>query len=258
MLSEILGRFDTFSFVLIRVASILFAAPFFGSSSVPARVRLGMAVIVSVIIAPVVGTAVHMPDNAAAVAVSVFREGAIGAGIGLAARLVFSAVELAGELAGVQMGYAVATVIDPQTQNQLSIVAQFYNLMAMLLFFSMNVHLVFIAAIKRSFELIPPYGFIVAGGVTEGLLDMGGDMFRIGVKVAAPLIVALLLTNIAMGILARTLPQFNVFAVGFPVTIAVGLIVMAFSMPFMLSVVGRVYVEFSHNIMGLLSAGAAR
>lgn len=255
MLNQLFNQGETFIFVFIRIIFILMLTPFFGSRNFPVMLKMGLAALMTLIIAPVLGAAVSLPETIAGLMIAAIREALIGAAIGFVARLVFSAIEMAGYIIGIQMGYAVATVFDPHTTNQISVTSQFYNLMAFLLFFSLNAHLIFINAIKESFDAIPPYGFSVTKETMHGILLMTSDTFRIAVKLSAPVMVSILLANIAMGILSRTIPQMNIFVVGFPVTMALGLIVLLFSMPFMISAVSRVYIELSHNIVGLLKAG---
>ncbi|MCK5237867.1 MAG: flagellar biosynthetic protein FliR, partial [Deltaproteobacteria bacterium] len=156
---------------------------------------------------------------------------------------------------GMQMGFAVANVLDPQTNSQLSVVAQFYNLLAILLFFALNIHLAFITAIKESFEYIAPYTFSLNRGVVEGLFLMAGNIFAIAVKLAAPVMVTILLANIAMGVLARTVPQLNIFVVGFPITIALGLVIVGITLPFAMELIEKVYGELTFSVIDLARSG---
>lgn len=252
MLRDLLSQFETFLFVFIRVISILMTVPFFGSNSFPIKLRVGLSLLMGFMLTPTLGFKTPIPPTLVELTISVLKEVLIGIAIGLTVKFVFTSLEIAGQLAGIQMGYAVATVFDPQTSSQLSVLAQFYNLLGILLFFSLNLHIIFIGAIRESFETIPPYSFTVTEGFIDGLLLMTGRMFVIAIKLAAPVMVALLLTNIAIGVIARVAPQLNVFIIGFPITIAVGLLVLLFSMPFIISVLNGVYIDLSHNIIGLL------
>ncbi len=254
-MNEIFNQFETFTFVFIRTVSIFITLPFFGSRSVPIMLKTGMALLIAFVVTPLLGSSISLPGTDIGLVLAVMKEILIGVSIGLTVRFIFSAIEMAGQLTGMQMGFAVANVIDPQTSSQLSVVAQFYNLVGILLFFSMNVHLVFISAIKESFLYIPPYSFTLTPGVLGGVLGVAGMIFKIGVKLAAPITVAILLANIAMGIVARTVPQMNIFVVGFPVTIVLGLLMLGFSLPFIVSTISKIYINLSSDAIALMKAG---
>ncbi len=243
-------------FVFVRVLSILMMVPFFGGPSAPAMVKVGISLTLAFVITPMIGILVPIPDNAAALAIGVFREVLLGLAIGFLVKLVFTAVEIAGQVTGMQMGLGIANVIDPQTSSQMSVLSQFYNLSGILLFFSLNAHLIFIFAIKESFAIVPPYSFSITGGMTQDFLFVTGEMFKIAVKIAAPIMVSILLVNVAMGVMARTVPQLNIFVVGFPITITLGIVVLLFSLPFVFSVLSAVYMDLLGSIINMMRASA--
>jgi flagellar biosynthetic protein FliR len=260
MLNPVLDNFETFFFVFVRVMAIFMMIPFFGGRTVPVQVKLGLAVVIGLLVAPTVAGPVAIPDSALGISYLVFKELLIGFTLGLIAKFVFTAFEIAGQIAGIQMGFSVANVIDPHTSGQLSVLAQFYNIMGILIFFSLNVHLVFISAIKESFDLVGPFSFALSGAMMDGILAMSADMFKVALKLSAPISVAILLANIAMGVLARTVPQLNIFVVGFPVTITLGLIVLVLAAPFMVSSINKALADFSLNVLDVVrfSAVAAK
>ena len=257
ILEPIFNNFETFLFVFIRVLSIFIMIPFVGGKSVPVQIRVAIALLLGLIITPTLGITVAMPASIPALIFGIFKEFLIGLMIGLAARFVFTAFEMAGQLAGIQMGFSMANVMDPQTSSQLSVLAQFYNLLGIFLFFTLNIHLLFISALMKSFEVIPPYGIELSGSVFEGMLTLSSQLFIIALKLAAPISIAVLLANLGMGIVARTVPALNVFVVGFPITIGVGLIVFLFSITFISSTMTSVFADMSRNVIDLirLSAG---
>jgi flagellar biosynthetic protein FliR len=176
----------------------------------------------------------------------------IGITIGLMTRLLFAAVQVAGQLVGFQMGFGIVNVIDPQTSAQVSIIAQFKNLIALLVFLSTNVHHWFLMAIAKSFEVIPPLGVSLSEPLFRVVLQSGGEMFVIAAKLGAPVIAVLFLTSVALGLVARTVPQINVFIVGFPLKIAVGLLAIGASLPFLSRLLERSFHRLGENIMVLL------
>ncbi|MBI5233274.1 MAG: flagellar biosynthetic protein FliR [Deltaproteobacteria bacterium] len=252
MLEAVFSRYDTFIFVFIRTMSVVAAIPFFSGRTVPLQVRMGLALSLAVFFIPVVGVTATLPSDPASLALGIAREALIGISLGMTVKFVFAGVELAGQLAGMQMGFALANVLDPQTNSQLSVVSQFTNILAIFLFFSLDMHLMFIAALKESFDFIPPYGFLVTEKVVDGLFSMSSGIFSLALKLAAPVVVAVFLANIAMGVLARTVPQLNVFVVGFPITITLGLFIMIFSMPFIVSTISQVFVGLSYDMVNMV------
>jgi flagellar biosynthetic protein FliR len=142
-------------------------------------------------------------------------------------------VVLAGQLVGYQMGLAMANIMDPATSEQTPLLGQFNNLMAMLLFLTVDAHHLFVKALVASFQIVPPYGFHFSSGVMDQLVNFGGEMFVIAVKLGAPLIAVLLLMSVAFGLAARAVPQMNIFFVAAPLKILVGLLFLTFSLPYM-------------------------
>jgi flagellar biosynthetic protein FliR len=176
----------------------------------------------------------------------------IGLLAGVAIRLVFEGVQLAGELAGYQMGLAIAEVIDPASEDQVAILAQFTSLLATLVFLLLNGHHLFIRTLVESFQLVPPFGFHAAAPVLERLVRLTAEAFVIGIKAGAPVIVALLLTTVAFGLVARTVPQMNIFVVSMPVNIAVGLLFFGLSLPHLAGYLGDLFGGVAHNAVSLL------
>ena len=228
-----LSDLTTFLLVLARVAGLVLGAPVLGHLLVPVRVRAAFAVVLAVALAPAIGPAgAAAPATLWGLAGAVALESALGALLGLVAHFLFAGVLLGGQLAGIQMGLGLANLIDPQTNSQLTIVAQWQQLMAMLVFLVLDVHHLLIRALLESFRSAPPGGLTLAAPGMRGTIALAGDLFVLGVRIAAPVMVVLLLTNATLGVLARTIPQLNVFVVGFPVNVGVGLMMLGISLPF--------------------------
>ena len=251
-LEVVIRDFEAFAFTFLRSMAIVLLLPFFGGRSVPFMVKVGVSILLAVMATPFID---RVPSLDGLFPIGIFREVLIGITIGFVVRLLFAGVEMAGQLTGIQMGFGVATVIDPQTISQLSVFAQLFNIVAALLFFSMNIHLVFIMAIKESYSLVPPYGFALSAPVLDGLLTMTGRLFVVSIKLAAPIMVVILLINIALGIVARTVPQMNVFIIGFPITIMVGLAMFLLTLPFFAGLVGDLYHRLPYHLIDLMRGG---
>ncbi len=146
----------------------------------------------------------------------------------------------------------IVNVIDPQTSAQVSIIAQFQNIITLLIFLIIDAHYWFILSIAKSFELIPLLGFCFTDSLMESIIRLSCNMFDIAAKLAAPIIAALLFTSVALGLIARTVPQMNIFIVGFPLKIAIGLLGVGFSLPLLSYMLRNLFQEMGENIMVLL------
>jgi flagellar biosynthetic protein FliR len=246
-------NYHSFFFVFIRTLAILLTAPFFGMKGVPAILKIGLSMIIAILLLPVAGP-VDLPSGFLAWLPAVFSEVMIGAAIGFVARAIMAGIELAGQVVGFQMGFGIANIIDPHTNNQVSIIASFKGLLATLIFFIANAHHYFISAIAASIRIVPPFGASLSGGATESVVMLSGGIFVIALKIGAPVMFALLFANIAMGIVARTVPQINIFMMGFPVTIAVGLLVLGMSAPMVVSFMQGLMTGMERDIYTVLKA----
>ena len=178
----------------------------------------------------------------------------IGLAIAFAIRLIFTAVQLAGTMVDFQMGFGVVNVIDPQTQAQVSITAQSQNILAVLIFLAADAHHIIIGAIVQSFELINPATVDFSNVTPEMILRYFSSMFVIAIKIAAPIMAILFFLSVGLGLVARTVPQMNVFIVGFPLQIGVGLLMVALAMPFFSLVLQNQISEFPARLVGLMKS----
>ena len=215
---------------LARVMGMISAAPLYSNGAVPIRVRVAFGIGASMAILPALPAPPPI-DPASGLGIAIFvQQILIGVAIGFIMRLVFAAVDLAGELIGLQMGLSFAIFFDPQTNAQTGVLAEFIGLLATLIFLALGGHLMMIEVMVRSFEWIPIRAEpIKAIGLAE-VAGTGALLFAAGLLLALPLITALLITNIAMGVLTRAAPQINLFAVGFPITMSAGFIVLLLSL----------------------------
>ncbi len=178
----------------------------------------------------------------------------LGLAIGISAKLIFAGIQLAGQLAGFQMGLALANVIDPATSQQVPLLAQLYNLIALLVFISINAHYWFIKALAQSYRMVPPLKVHFTSSLTEQLIQLSGNMFVIGIQVGAPVIAAMLITSVSFGLIARTVPQMNIFIVAMPLKIGVGLIFLGFSLPYFSAFLNKIFSGLGQNIILMLKA----
>jgi flagellar biosynthetic protein FliR len=219
---------------LVRVLALLSTAPLLSHRAIPLRIKVGFGVAVSVIVMPTV----HSPpigDVLTAAGFALLLQNIlIGVVIGFTVRLVFAALELAGELVGLQMGLSYAAFFNPSSGAPQNAVASFMSLLALLMFVAIDGHLMLIHALGESFRLFPLEPQVVAATpmTFDRIVAMAADIFAIGLSIALPFLAVMLLTNVVLGVLARVAPQLNIFAVGFPLTIVVGLVVLFLLLPY--------------------------
>ena len=255
-LSIPLAQLQLFLIVVARVAAIIASIPVFGGRNVPVLLKAGLVLAISVLIFPQLslGQNPFLKDGIS-FSVGLAGEVMLGVAIGLMVQMIFAGVQLAGQLAGYQMGLAIANVIDPDSSDQSPLISQFYQVFAILIFVTVNAHYWCLGAMMESFRLVPPFGFHLDNSLVEQLVRLGGDVFTIGVKVGAPIIVVLLLTSVSFGLIARTVPQMNVFIVAIPLKIAVGLLFVFFSLPYFSAYLQQLFAALGENILKLLSVG---
>jgi len=248
-----LDTLEAFALVFLRTSAIVATMPILGDKVVPVRVKAGFALLLAGLLFPVVPLGGGNFDiGLLPLALRMASEAVIGVVIGFAAQVIFAGVQLAGELIGFQMGFAIVNVIDPVTSAQVSIIAEFQYLVALLLFLIFNGHHLFIAAIAESFRVLNPLSLNYSGALIATILELSKGIFTVAVKLSAPLVAVMFFTQIALGIVARTVPQINIFIVGFPLQIAVGLLFLGLCMPVFAFVLERMFSGLDGQIQLLM------
>ncbi|MFT3813835.1 MAG: flagellar biosynthetic protein FliR [Acidovorax sp.] len=215
----------------LRVLALFSVVPVFSQRSIPLRARIGLAFFVALCAqAMLTGQPVIDLNGREALGVAA-QQVAVGMAIGFAVRFVFAAVELGGELIGLQMGLNFASFFDPASGGQISAVGRFYSNLSLLLFVVINGHLVVLMAVVKSFERFPTDGHFLQSLAQMRLYELGTALFASAFWIALPLIALLTFVNLVMGFISRIAPQMNIFAVGFPVTLTVGLAGIAATLP---------------------------
>ena len=246
----------SFLFVFIRVGIIFSMIPFFGAEILPRRITAVIAFFLSLVLMPIVPPAVVTIEslNVLTLVVLVVHELLIGLCLGLAVNVIFAGVQIAGQLMGFQMGFAIANVVDPMTGEDAPITSNVLYITTFLLFLSFGGHHLLIKALVESYYIIPMEARFPHQSYLVAALTYAAQMFIIAIKVASPVIGVLLLINVAFAITARAIPQMNVFIMAFPLTIAIGLtfitIVMKF-LPNFISVALNVAWGFMKSSMSL-------
>lgn len=237
-LQILLPEFQSFLALVVRVGGLLAAMPVLSGHAVPMKVKVLLVLGLGLSLAPLIRLPA-MPLDPLPLAAGLAGELAIGLTIGLAVRLFFGALELAGDLVGMQMGFGVVQLLDPATSHQTPVIGRFFTLLAVLVFLSFNGHLWVVSTIVASYNAIPAFGTLLPMGLGEEILYLSREMFVIGLKLAAPVLATVLVTNVLLAILGRAVAQINVFVLSFPVTIAGGLAILVLAMPFVVELLGR-------------------
>ena len=249
------AEYEKFLFVLLRVGALIMFVPILGSAQVPNRIKVGLILFVSIAVFPMVHSRpMHDPKGLFELTIALFSEITIGLAVAYSARLIFTAVQIAGTIVDFQMGFGVVNVIDPQTETQVSITAQFQNILTILMFLALDAHHIIIGAIVESFFLINPQQIDFSTFTPEIMLILFKTTFVTAVKIAAPIMAILFFISVGLGLVARTVPQMNVFIVGFPLQIGIGLLMVGLSMSFFSILVHNEIEKLPENIFGIMQS----
>lgn len=229
-------------FPLTRILAMIGSSPVLGNKQVPKRVKIGLSVLLAIVIAPSIGEMPPVTIGSPQCILIMIQQIIIGVAMGFTMRLIFTAVEMAGELSGLQMGLGFASFYDPVNASFTPIIAQWMGVIATLAFLALNGHLYMISALAESFQTLP-IGSMMSHKELYGVVSWGGSIFAYALQISLPILAALLITNIALGILTRAAPQLNLFAVGFPITLAIGFFVLVLSMPYFVPILDRITQE---------------
>lgn len=238
--AQLNGWLISFLWPLTRILGLLMLAPVFGHVSVPQRVKIGLGVFIALIVAPTLPPMPEVGLGSWQGLLILVQQFLIGMAIGFVMRVIFAAVEAAGEIIGLQMGLGFASFFDPQSAGQTLVIAQFFNLLATLLVLAVNAHLLLLGILADSFRSLPISAEPLAAAGFFSVASYGATVFAVGLQLALPLVAILLMTNLALGILTRSAPQLNIFAIGFPITLGVGLIALDVTLPYLAPQFARV------------------
>ena len=231
--AQLLGWLSPLLWPFLRVLALFGAMPVLSQNGVPVRVRVALALLVAVCAQASLPVMPVVPLDTAQAVLLVVQQLVIGLSLAFAARLVFAAVEFAGEVVGLQMGLNFAGFFDPLSGGQSTAMSRFFGISMSWLFIAIDGHLLMVSAVVRSFHVFPagpePLAFLRATRPHE----WGAEVFTLGLWIALPLVAMLLFVNLVLGIISRVAQQMNIFAVGFPITLGVGLVGVLLTLPMM-------------------------
>ncbi len=229
-----------FALLLVRPGMLVASAPPLGDAYAPAQIRIGLTAILALLLLPTVAVPESLP--LVALTLAIVRELAIGLALGLSIRALIAGAEFAGALTGYQIGFSYGAVVDPQSGVRNNMLAALYGNIALLTFFATNGHHALVRALAGSYASMPIGGGGLDASIVRAVVEMLGVVFVLGVRLAMPLIVVLLVVELAMGLVSRAVPALNLMVVGMPVRIVVGLLIIAAVVPVAPPVISR-FVE---------------
>jgi flagellar biosynthesis protein FliR len=217
-------------------------APFFGSASIPPRIKVVLVIAITAVLYPVYSSRLQVAamPNWTGLVVS---ETVIGVGMGLATNVVFEAAQLAGQVLSVQMGYSLVNILDPNTQVENTVVAFFHQSLAMLIFLALDVHLWILRAVARSFEYLPPGSAALNPLFAKAVLHEGAVVLDLGIQIAAPVLAATLLADIVLGLMGKASPQMPLMLLGPAIKSMLGVLVLTVTIQFWPQLFQRYFSE---------------
>jgi len=242
--------------IFFRAGGILFFAPVFSNTHIPLRVRIAIALVMAFILYPTLEKPSQpLPEKALPFAFVVLKEIAVGAVIGFAASIMFAAFSMAGYLLSNQMGLHMAVIADPSslTGEEQTTLSVFYNMIAILIFLLINGHHWFISAIVQSFQAVPMGGFNYTAATFAKILTIFRTLFIIGIKISAPSFVVLMLSVVALGLMAKVAQEINIFVIAFPIKILIGFGVIIVSFTFIVNAMRDYIADIEKSILSLLA-----
>ncbi|HPV01533.1 MAG TPA: flagellar biosynthetic protein FliR [Clostridiales bacterium] len=249
----ILNGFNVFLLVFIRMTGLFVVAPVFGRRNVPTYFKIGFSFFISLIlINTTVLQSVEYADTLPGYVMLVMKEFLVGLSMGFVAYLSYTAIYIAGELIDMKIGFGVVNVIDPMSNIQVPITSNFYFIASMLIFLAMGGHHMLIKALFDSFSSLPPGSAAFSEGANDIIMNLFSTVLATGFKLAAPIVAAVLIADVALGTISRMVPQMNVFVIGMPLKIFVGLIIVVITIPMFVEIMKSVFELMGNSVSNYL------
>ena len=233
---------QVFFLVFLRMTGMFVVSPIFGRQNLPVYYKIGFSFFMALVVVESIAPAA--PQTGGSIleyAIVALREFIVGACVGFVPFLMFSAIYIAGQLIDMKIGFSMVSVLDPVSNLQIPITSNFYFIICMLLFVTLRAHHTVILTIVTSYSLIPLGSLSFDGDLMQTLIRLFSDVFSVGFRIAAPIVFTVLLTDVALGTISKAMPQINVFMVGMPLKILVGIVIMIITMPAMLVILGGLF-----------------
>jgi flagellar biosynthetic protein FliR len=249
----LLNGFDVFLHVFVRMTGLFVVAPIFGRRNMPTYLKIGFSFFMALILVNTTAVQNFQHDESIfSYVLLVMKEFIVGISIGFIAYISFTAIYVAGEILDMQIGFGVVNVMDPVSNIQVPVTSNIYFIISMLLLLLMNGHHVLIKALFDSFTTLPLGSAVFDASLADGLITLFSTVFATGFKIAAPVVAAILITDIAMGTVSRMVPQLNIFVIGMPLKIIVGLIILVITIPMFITVMQTVFNAMNGNVLNFI------
>ncbi|MBM7623506.1 flagellar biosynthetic protein FliR [Sporohalobacter salinus] len=240
--------------IMLRITGLFLTAPFFGSKVIPKRIKAGLVFLLTLVLKSVVDSNnLELPANILMLLFNFLSELTIGLIFGFITILIFASIQLAGQMISMRMGLAMANIMDPTNGSSIAVIGQFKNVLATLFFLVINGHHHLLRALKHSFDVIPLTGLSLSDALFMKLLRMAGDLFPLAFQIALPIIAVLFLTDVAFGLVARTVPQMNVFVMGLPTKLLVGTFLLFITIPVYISLLRGLFNDLFISLDKIIS-----
>jgi len=249
------AQIEVFVFIIARIAGVFLQAPIFNSRSFPAPAKIAFAVWLSIILwftTPVFPT---LPDSLLSFVLTIIAEVAFGFLIGFICNLIFIAIQSAGEIIDLQMGLSIATALDPIFGSVISIIGRLIFFTALIVFILLDGHHLILSAFHQSFSVLPAgkIADFTSYQLTAQLMELGGTLWMTAIKLAAPVVLLIFLSDFTFGIVSRVAPQVNVFMLGFQVKPMLGLFGILVTLPFLIKHIGNLFEFIGQNLVQLFA-----
>lgn len=251
ILDFILNNYIVFLIIFIRISGIFVISPVLSRTDIPMQAKVALCFFISIIVVYTVDINYQVDITIARLIYVIFKELLVGITIGFISYLFFISVYIAGQIIDMQIGFGMMNVFDPQSNSQVPITGSMYHIFALLVFLMINGHHWLIKAIINSYEVVPIGNFIINDEIIKLILRTFSQSFLIGFKISAPVVATIFLTNVLLGIFAKTIPQMNVFVVGMPLKIIIGLGTLLIMFPVFFTVLQNIFGNMNSVIFEL-------
>lgn len=241
--TRLLAGLQGYGWAFLRVTGFLLLAPIFGANAVPRRVKLVLALALTLMLAPLSPPSAPIDPLSGVALLSAVQQLLIGLSIGFVVQVVFDALVLAGQIVATTMGLGFATLIDPNHGAGTTVVSQFYMVLGTLIFLALDGHIALLGVLADSVRVLPPGPGALGTDALLAIVRFSGRIFEAGIMIALPAVVGLVLINLALGVVSRAAPQLNLFAVGFPISMLLGFVMLMLSLPTLHSSLERLFLE---------------
>lgn len=251
LLSLILNKYQLFLLIAVRTSGIFIFSPFFSSQNIPNTMKVGLTFSISLILASIIPYELSLSNGA--LSIIILKELSVGILIGFISYAIFSAFYVMGQIIDMKIGFGMVNVIDPQNRVQVPLMGNFYYTLSFLLLLGINGHHHIISALKDSYSYIPIGNFKFSEGTMNLLVNILSKSFELGFKLSMPIVAIVFLTDIILGILSKTIPQMNVFVVGMPLKILIGLLIILISIPMFFNSINSVFDTLINSLYNFIA-----